>query len=195
MTTATQTHSKSNQPKMLERIKALFNRPSQPYAHPYVGGVILGIVLFLSFFITGNGLGASGGLSRYAAFVLDLVDPGHINTVPYLITIAGGERNALDNWIVLVTTGTILGGFISGLRHGRTKFETTKGPNISREKRWVLAFTGGILFAYGARLARGCTSGQALSGGATLAAGSWVVMLAIFAGAYALAYFFRKVWN
>ena len=147
MTTAAHTHTKNNLQKIIERIKALFNRPSQPYAHPYVGGVILGIVLFLSFFITGNGLGASGGLSRYAAFVLDLVNPGHINTVPYLITMAGGERNALDNWIVLVTTGTIIGGFFSGLRHGRTKFETTKGPNISREKRWGFAFIGGILFA------------------------------------------------
>jgi hypothetical protein len=48
---------------------------------------------------------------------------------------------------------------------------------------------------YGARLARGCTSGQALSGGATLSAGSWALMFAIFGGAYALAYFLRKVWN
>jgi uncharacterized membrane protein YedE/YeeE len=43
-------------------------------------------------------------------------------------------------------------------------------------------------------MARGCTSGQALSGGATLAAGSWAVMLAIFASAYLLAYFVRKLW-
>jgi hypothetical protein len=48
---------------------------------------------------------------------------------------------------------------------------------------------------YGARLARGCTSGQALSGGAVLSAGSWAFMLAVFAGAYALAYFVRKLWN
>ena len=45
-----------------------------------------------------------------------------------------------------------------------------------------------------ARMARGCTSGQALSGGATLAAGSWAVMLAIFASAYLLAYFVRRLW-
>jgi len=43
-------------------------------------------------------------------------------------------------------------------------------------------------------MARGCTSGQALSGGASLAAGSWLIMFAIFAGAYAVAYFVRKLW-
>jgi uncharacterized membrane protein YedE/YeeE len=58
-----------------------------------------------------------------------------------------------------------------------------------------MAFIGGTIMVYGARLARGCTSGQALSGGATLAAGSWLLMFGIFASAYALAYFVRKLWN
>jgi uncharacterized membrane protein YedE/YeeE len=61
--------------------------------------------------------------------------------------------------------------------------------------RWLFSFLGGAIFLYGARLARGCTSGQALSGGATLAAGSWAIMLSIFASAYAVAYFVRKMWN
>lgn len=179
----------------LAGFKALFNRPAKAYANPYLGGILLGLVLFASFFITGNGLGASGGISRFAAFIEDLVAPGHVDQVPYLIAMAGGSRDPLDNWIIFVIIGTVIGGFTSGLISGRTRFETNKGPNISREKRWALAFFGGIVFAYGARMARGCTSGQALSGGATLSAGSWVVMFAIFGGAYALAYFLRKTWN
>ena len=55
------------------RLKDLFNRPSKPYANPYLGGVLLGLVLFASYFITGNGLGASGGLSRYAAFFVNRI--------------------------------------------------------------------------------------------------------------------------
>ena len=58
-----------------------------------------------------------------------------------------------------------------------------------------MAFIGGAIMGYGARFARGCTSGQALSGGATLAAGSWALMFAIFEGGYALAYFVRKLWT
>ncbi len=60
----------------------------------------------------------------------------------------------------------------------------------------VLLFSlgGGILSGFAARLARGCTSGQALTGASELALGSWVFMFCIFGGAYAAAYFFRKEW-
>jgi len=185
---------KNTDQKEMTGLKRIFGKPSQPYANPYLGGVLLGMVLFASFFITGNGLGASGGLSHYVVFLEDLVAPKHVDQVPYLLNMAGGQLNPLDSWIVIVTTGVIIGGFTSGVIHGRTKLETHKGPNISKQTRWLFAFLGGILFTYGARLARGCTSGQALSGGATLSAGSWVVMFAIFGGAYALAYFVRKLW-
>jgi hypothetical protein len=185
----------TKQQKKESLFKKVFNRPTKSYFNPYLGGVLLGLVLFTSFFITGSGLGASGGLSRYVAFIEDIIVPGHVDRVPYLITVAGGELNALDNWIVMVATGVIIGGFVSGLINGRVKVETNKGPNISVRTRWFFAFVGGFLFTYGARMARGCTSGQALSGGATLSAGSWAVMFAIFGGAYAFAYTARKLWN
>lgn len=182
-------------PKKAGLLKRIFNRPEKEYWNAYAGGVVLGIVLFTSFFITGSGLGASGGLSRIVAFIEDIVAPGHVDRVPYLIKVAGGELNALDNWIVYVSFGAIIGGFISGLINGRVKIETNRGPQITDKQRWFFAFLGGMLFTYGARLARGCTSGQALSGGATLSAGSWAVMFAIFGGAYLFAYTFRKLWN
>ena len=192
-TTKEITHKNKNSLKGF--FKALFNRPAKEYVNPYLGGVLLGIVLFLSFFISGNGLGASGTLSRVAVFFEDLIAPGHVDRTPYLLKFAGGSKDPLDDWIIFVTLGTVLGGFISGIIHGRTKFETTKGPNITNRQRWLIAFVGGILFTYGARMARGCTSGQALSGGASLSAGSWAVRFAIFGGAYGLAYFVRKAWN
>ena len=173
---------------------SIFNRPKKDYVHPYFGGIILGIVLFLSIFITGNGLGASGAISRIDAMLVDLVAPQHVDQNSYLLKMAGGDKNPLDDWIIPVFLGSILGGFTSGLINGRVKLETNKGPNISDQTRWAAAFIGGVIFVYGARMARGCTSGQALTGGATLAAGSWALMMMIFAGAYALAYFVRKLW-
>jgi uncharacterized membrane protein YedE/YeeE len=168
---------------------------AKAYINPYLAGILLGLVLFLAFFLTGNGLGASGGLNRLLVFVEDLIAPEHMNRVPYLIEMAGGDRNALDSWIVFLTLGTIAGGFLSGWFNKRVKWETVKGPHISVRTRWFLAFMGGLLMGYGARFARGCTSGQALSGGAVLSVGSWAFMFAVFAGAYALAYFFRRAWN
>jgi uncharacterized membrane protein YedE/YeeE len=163
--------------------------------NPYLAGTLLGIVLFLAFFITGTGLGASGGLNRLLVFFQNLFVPEHIDQVPYLLKMAGGNTNPLDSWIVYLTVGTIAGGFLSGLIGRRVRVETNKGPQISNKTRWMMAFLGGILMGYGARLARGCTSGQALSGGAVLSVGSWAFMFAVFAGAYALAYFFRRYWN
>jgi uncharacterized protein len=176
-------------------IRSLFARPAKPYVHPYWGGILLGIVLFLAFLITRNGLGASGGLNRLVAGVEDAMVPGHIDRTPYLLKLAGGELNPLDDWSVPVIFGAFLGGAVSGLLNGRMKFEVNKGPNVSNRTRLITAFIGGVIFAYGARMARGCTSGQALSGGATLSAGSWAIMLCIFAGAYGLAYFVRRLWN
>jgi hypothetical protein len=182
-------------PKGSKDWKRIFQRPEKPYIHPYLGGALLGVVLFLSFFLTGNGLGASGGLNRIIVYFQDLVAPEHVDRVAYLVKMAGGDKNPLDDWIVPMVAGTIAGGFVSGLLNGRLKIMTNKGPNISVRTRWVMAFIGGAIMGYGARMARGCTSGQALSGGATLSAGSWVFMFAVFAGAYALAYFVRRLWN
>ena len=173
---------------------ALFERPRRPYWHPYLGAALLGVVLFLAFFLTGNGLGASGGLNRLVVFVQDLIAPEHVDRVPYLLKMAGGDKNPLDDWIIPAVFGTILGGFVSGWRNGRLQVETNKGPRLSNRARWLAAFAGGAIMGYGARMARGCTSGQALSGGAVLSAGSWAFMFSVFAGAYALAYFVRKLW-
>lgn len=167
---------------------------AKPYINPYYAGILLGLVLFFAFFITGNGLGASGGLNRLLVVVEDAVAPNHVDRVPYLIDMAGGDQNPLDSWVVFITIGTVIGGFVSGMLHGRVKLETIKGAHISRETRWIMAFIGGSFMGYGARLARGCTSGQALSGGAVLSVGSWAFMFAVFAGAYALAYFVRRLW-
>jgi uncharacterized membrane protein YedE/YeeE len=152
----------------------------------------LGVVLFLAFLLTGHGLGASGGFARVAAAVMNLVVPDQIRLNPYLSHYATAP---LQHWIVPLLVGVALGGFTSGKFAGRCRVETLRGPNISVQSRWILAFSGGIIAGFGARLARGCTSGQALSGGATLAVGSWAFMLAAFAGGYAVAWMFRKAWN
>jgi hypothetical protein len=178
----------------LKGLNALFHRPTKPYVNPYLGGAVLGVVLFLALFLTGNGLGSSGATTRLVAFIEDTIAPAHVDVTPYLLKMAGGDKNPLDDWIIPVFFGALLGGFTSGIIFGRVKLETTKGPHISIHMRWLMAFLGGVLFLYGARMARGCTSGQALTGGTTLAAGSWLIMFAIFGGAYGLAYFVRKLW-
>ena len=114
--------------------KSIFNRAEKPYVHPYLGGMILGIVLFLAFFLTGNGLGSSGATSRIDALIVDSISPSHVDNNPYLLKMAGGDKNPLDDWILPVFIGALLGGFSSGLFNGRLKFMTTKGPGAGTRR-------------------------------------------------------------
>ena len=47
----------------------------------------------------------------------------------------------------------------------------------------------------GAVLARGCTSGQALTGGALLSVGSWIFIGGTFAAAYLVAPLLARSWR
>lgn len=165
------------------------------YMNPYLAGTLLGILIFISVLISGHGIGASGGLARMLVAVEDVFAPAHVNASPSLAEMAGGSQQPLNNWIVFQVLGTFVGGFISGLLARRVKLETESGPRLSVRSRWSMALIGGTLVGFGARLARGCTSGQALSGGAVLSVGSWAFMFAVFAGGYLLAYPVRKLWN
>ncbi len=166
----------------------------ETYWNPYFAGFILGLVLLATFVIMGRGLGASGAMMRGVTFVVDKVSPAHVDSNPYFAKYAGGNTNPLNDWLVFEVLGVLAGGLLSGLLAGRMKLQTEKGPNISTKGRLVFALLGGGLMGFGARLALGCTSGQGLSGGATLALGSWAFMMTMFAAAYAIAYFVRKQW-
>jgi uncharacterized protein len=170
-------------------------KAARPYLNPYVAGTLLGLVLFASFYVTGGGIGASAAMSRIQTGVLDWLDPGHVDRVAYFAEMAGGHRSAWNHYSIFMIVGTVLGGFASGLVNRRLELELRKGPRVTTAARVVFALLGGALMGFGARLARGCTSGQALSGGAVLSVGSWAFALAVFAGAYAVAWFLRRLWT
>jgi uncharacterized membrane protein YedE/YeeE len=167
----------------------------RPFPNPYLTGMGLGVVLFLSVLITGDGLGASGAVQRVWAWFESLIVPHHVDTNIYLVAYAGGEAQPLNHWIVMLAIGVVIGGFISGLFGRRVYTEIVKGPRISNRTRLLFALLGGSLVGFGARFARGCTSSQGLSGSALLSVGSWIFMMAFFAGALVAAPFFRKLWN
>lgn len=164
------------------------------YSNPYIIGVILGLILFFSFYTMGRGLGSSASFTRIAAAGVNLVAPEHAKTNRYFFQYVKGGKSPLLDWLVFLTLGAALGGLFSAFIANRIRGEIARGPSISVSIRLWLALGGGILSGFAARLARGCTSGQALTGAAGLAFGSWIFMFCIFAGAYATAYFFRKEW-
>jgi uncharacterized membrane protein YedE/YeeE len=161
--------------------------------NPYLAGFGIGLVLLATFVILGRGLGASGAFSAFLVWLMSLVAPDYVSAN----TVHSGYWNdgrPLMTFLVFLTLGSFAGAALSGWLAGRTAFVTEHGPRISVPGRLALAFVGGAIMAVGAKLASGCTSGQALTGGAALNVGSWAFMLAVFIGGYAVAPFVRRQW-
>ena len=166
----------------------------KPYMNPYLAGTLLGLVLLSAMFFSGRGLGASGGIKYCTVSVVGAISHDHVQASPYYGKYFKDGQRPLKNWLSFEVFGLLIGGFLSGIVSGRLGFKTERSPNISVKRRFVFAFLGGMLFVFGAQMARGCTSGAALSGMAVLSTAGFVTMAAIFGSAYLFAWFFRKNW-
>ena len=167
---------------------------SHVYWNPYFGGFLLGILIIFTFYLTGRGLGASGAMKSSVVAIVDKVAPTHAENNAYYSKFISEDETPMNTWLVFEALGVLIGAFISGGLAGRIRWRVQHSPKISSKRRLVFALGGGILFGLGAQIARGCTSGAALSGMAVLSSGGFITMLAIFGSAYAAAYFFRKNW-
>jgi hypothetical protein len=165
------------------------------YSDPYLAGVGLGLVLLAAFVVTGHGLGASGAFASTAAGTVAAVAPGYPEAHPYFGRYLAGPAGPWRDWLVLEVLGMCLGGFVSAWIAGRLRGVVERGARVSVPMRLATAGAGGSVMGIGAVLARGCTSGQALSGGALLSVGSWAFMLSAFAAAYAVAPAIRRSWR
>ncbi len=171
--------------------RALFARDYWP---PYAAGFGLGVTLLLTYVVMGQGLGASGGMTRWVAAAIAWIAPSYAHSSAYWSSYAQPGQSPLFDFLVFELIGVAIGGFISGWLAGRLRLTVDKGPHISEGRRYAFALGGGILTGVGARVARGCTSGLALSGGAVLSAGAFVFMMCVFAAGYVGAYFLRRNW-
>ena len=165
------------------------------YLNPYLGGVLLGLVLLSANFIAGRGLGASGAIKSTIVASMTTVAPAASERSGFVKEFRQSHSGSpMKTWLVFEMLGVLVGGFLSGAIAGRLKFKVEHSPKITSRKRLLLALTGGALFGFGSQLGRGCTSGSALSGMAVLSLGGFITMMAIFGTAFALAFFFRKNW-
>jgi len=163
------------------------------YMNPYLAGFGLGLILLASFLIMGRGLGATAASGSVTAWAVGLVAPDWVAANPGLKGYYA--EPPWINWTFYLIVGAFFGALVSATLARRVNRRVERGPSLGVPARLLLAFGGGTIAALGAKLAKGCTSGQALTGGSQLNAGSWIFMLAVFAGAYALAYFLRRQWR
>jgi uncharacterized membrane protein YedE/YeeE len=167
---------------------------SRPYADPYIAGTALGLVLLAAFVVMGRGLGASGAFTTTAAGLVAATSRQRAASSPLFARYLEGRGPWLD-WLLFELAGVAIGGFLSALAAGRLRAAIERGPRISRRGRLAAAYAGGGAMGIGAVLARGCTSGLALTGGALLSVGAWLFMIAAFAAAYLVAPAMKKAWR
>ncbi len=167
----------------------------KPYMNPYLAGVFLGLLLTLTIYITGRGLGASGAFKSVVISTTDAVAPTHTQATAYYQQYKeSNPQGPLRQWLFIEVVGVLVGAFFSGVFANRIGLKLEKGPRVTNLMRIVAALLGGALFGFGSQLGRGCTSGSALSGMAVMSFGGIITMLAIFGMGYALAFFVRKLW-
>lgn len=166
----------------------------RPFWPPLAAGLALGLALLLTFVITGHGLGASGFVTRLAAQISAWIAPEATLANAYFGPFVKGGA-VLANWITWEVIGVLIGAYLGSRSAGRSSVQIEKGPNVTRGQRLAYAFAGGALVGFGARLARGCTSGLGLSGGATLAVAGFVFLAGFFIAGFLVSMLARRVWQ
>lgn len=147
---------------------------------PYAAGALLGVVVAWSEVIDGRPLAVAGAFDKLAAYVGRALFP---SSQYYRHVMAPGIT-----WHVWVVLGVLVGAFASSKLSADARLrwlpdeQWAERFGSSRTRRLPIAFCGAVLVQLGAGIAGGCTSGLAISGGATLAPGALVFMAGMFVG-------------
>ncbi|MCL6260922.1 YeeE/YedE family protein [Aquiflexum sp. TKW24L] len=150
---------------------------------PYVVGIGIGILSWLSFLISGKPIATSTTFARAGGMIENLISGGKAEQRPYFKKI-----KLLINWQWMLVLGVVLGSFLSAMISGDIQANAWVPPlwasafGDDAVLRVIVALVGGIILGFGARFAGGCTSGHGISGTLQLAVSSWVSVIFFFIG-------------
>ena len=162
---------------------------SGPAWSPYLVGAGIGVLSWLTFYFADKPIGASSFYAAVAGGLGRLFARRHTDSLEYY-----KETPPTLGWETVLVLGTIAGAFIAAKTGGEFTGRWLPAFWIARfgeQSFWLhaaLGFFGGILMAFGARFAGGCTSGHGISGTLQLNLGSWIAVICFFIGGIAVAY-------
>jgi uncharacterized membrane protein YedE/YeeE len=152
------------------------------YANPYLIGAGIGLLSWAAFGLVNQPIGISTSLSAASsACALPFVGAAGVADNAYW-----AKTPMQWDYGMLFLVGTFLGALLSAIVGRAVRFETVPAVWAERFgstpwKRMAVAFLGGAILMYGARMAGGCTSGHGISGSLQLAVSSWTFFLTMFA--------------
>jgi len=122
---------------------------------PYLAGALTGLVMILSVWISGKYFGASTTFVRSAGMIEKLFNAERVAQMDYFIKVVPKV-----DWQWIFVVGIFIGSLIASTTSGSFRWkalpdmwERRFGP--SRLKRGAVAFLGGVIAMFGARLAGG----------------------------------------
>ncbi len=155
--------------------------------NPYVAGALSGLVLVLSVVIAGQLFGSATSYVRTVGMIEYAIDPDRVEELEYFRRVV-----PKIDWQWMFVVGIFLGSLVSSLTSNSFKAQAVpdlwKGRfGADPMKRGVVAFLGGIVAMFGARMASGCPSGHGLSGVSQLALSGLLAMTGFFIGGIVVA--------
>lgn len=154
---------------------------------PYLAGGLSGLVAVASVAVAGKYLGASTTFVRGAGMVERVFSPEAVGTLTYYLK----EKPVFD-WQFLFVIGIFVGALLAAVLFRDWRWQAVPdtwrerfGPSAGR--RAVVAFVGGIVAMFGARLAGGCPSGHGLSGISQLSVSGFLAGAGFFLGGIVMA--------
>lgn len=155
--------------------------------NPYLVGALIGILSMATFYFSNKPLGVSTAYARLAGLLGYLVSKPHTDSLQFF-----QDKAPKVEWEVMLAFGIVAGAYLAAVSGG--EFEAVLVPAMWAERfgslpalRLLSAFAGGMIMAFGARLAGGCTSGHGISGALQLSVGSWIALASFFIGGVATA--------
>lgn len=122
---------------------------------PYLAGALCGVLSILSVWIAGKYFGASTTFVRSAGMIEKIIGPERVAQMSYFVK----EVPQID-WQWMFVVGILIGSVIAATTSGTflwkgvpDMWEKRFGP--SKLKRGIVAFMGGVIAMFGARLADG----------------------------------------
>lgn len=161
---------------------------------PYIAGAGLGLTLLAAFYLAGWGLGASSPFSLLTSVGMHQLLPDFTRGLTYFSRYLDAEA-PLMNWMLFEVVGLFLGALSGALLSRNFRFRLDRGLTTGVGMRLLASVTGGVMIGFASRLARGCTSGVALSGGAQLAIAGWIFVIAMFLSGFIAAALLKRLWS
>lgn len=123
--------------------------------NPYLSGALSGLAIVFSVWLSGKFFGASTTFGRAAGMLESLVSPERVAAMPYFIK----ELPHVD-WQWMLVMGILLGSWLAAKLYGDFLWQAvppmwSKRFGTSHVKRALVAFVGGAVAMFGARLADG----------------------------------------